>query len=453
MDWNRYLAVGEGLRLEDLKLDNFLHQMVREPTQGENVLDLIFSTEEDLISEVEVGEALAGSDHNTVQCMVGLPSDQEVNRTRERWNPRRADYDNFLRDLFELPRPVVGPAEDMWAAFRQNFLDIQIRRIPCKRIGGKNCTNPSWFNGGISREIKKLYQEAKRHPTPEAECHLTIQRRVVKKMIRQVKVAEEHRVAFSCKDNPMEFFGYVNKQRPRAPLGPVLSDNGQLLTSDRDIATEFNNYFSSVFTVENMNNIPDPVVVHAGDTLRSIDCHEPGILEKLKDLKPDKAPGPDGFLPRVLKAVADGVAPHLCPIFNRSLATGDVPSDLRSADVCPIHKKGPLQQKGNFRPISLTTVVSKVLESIIKDRIVDHLDVHQLLNTSQHGFRRGRSCITNLLDFYNNVFCECDRSRAMDVVFLDFQKAFDKVPHRRLMKKVRALGIVDNVATWIESWL
>ena len=132
----------------------FLYQMVRKPTRGENMLDLIFSTEEDLISEVEVGEVLAGSNHNIVQCMVGLPSNQEVNRTRERWNLRRADYDNFLRDLFELPRPVVGPAEDMWAAFRQKFLDIQKRRIPRKRIGGKNCTSPSWFNGGISQEIK-----------------------------------------------------------------------------------------------------------------------------------------------------------------------------------------------------------------------------------------------------------------------------------------------------------
>ena len=101
-------------------------------------------------------------------------------------------------------------------------------------------------------------------------------------MIRQAKVAEEHRVAFSCKDNSKEFFGYVNKQHPRAPLGPVLLDNGQLVTSDRDIATEFNNYFSSVFTVENLDNLPDPVVVHAGDTLRSIDCHKPEILEKLK---------------------------------------------------------------------------------------------------------------------------------------------------------------------------
>ena len=116
-------------------------------------------------------------------------------------------------------------------------------------------------------------------------------------------------------------------------------------------------------------------------------------------------------------------------------------------------RRDPFNRRCYFCPINLTSVVGKVLESLNKDRIVDHLDVHQLLNTSHHGFRRGRSCITNLLDFYNYVFCKCDRSRAVDVVFIDFQKAFDKVPHRRLMKKVRALGIVDNEATWIESWL
>ena len=85
--------------------------------------------------------------------------------------------------------------------------------------------------------------------------------------------------------------------------------------------------------------------------------------------------------------------------------------------------------------------------------MVNFLETNNLINTSQHGFRQGRSCVTNLLDFYQYVFCECDRSRAVDVVFLDFRKAFDKVPHKRLMRKVRALGIQGNVAAWIENWL
>ena len=156
-------------------------------------------------------------------------------------------------------------------------------------------------------------------------------------MVRQAKVAEEHRVALACHANPKEFFGYVNKHKPRAPLGPVFSVDGHLLTNDEEMAREFNTYFINVFTVEDVENIPDPVIVHADEnTLTDIDCAEPEVAVKLKELKPDKVAGYDGFLPKVLKAVADGVVPHLCQIFYRSLTTAEVLQDFRSADVCPI---------------------------------------------------------------------------------------------------------------------
>ena len=100
----------------------------------------------------------------------------------------------------------------------------------------------------------------------------------------------------ACHDNPKEFFGYVKKHKPRAPLGPVFSIDGHLLTNDEEMAREFNTYFSNVFTVEDIDNIPDPVIVHAGEnTLTDIDCAEPEVEAKLKELKPDKAAGSDGF--------------------------------------------------------------------------------------------------------------------------------------------------------------
>ena len=167
-------------------------------------------------------------------------------------------------------------------------------------------------------------------------------------MVRQAKVAEEHRVALACHNNPKEFFGYVNKHKPRAPLGPVFSVDGHLLTNDEEMAREFNTYFSNVFTVEDIDNIPYIVIVHVGEnTLTDIDFAEPEVEAKLK---PDKAAGSDGFLPKVLKAVAGGVVPHLCQIFNRSFTTAEVPQDFRSADVFPIHKKGLLTDTGNYIP-------------------------------------------------------------------------------------------------------
>ena len=112
---------------------------------------------------------------------------------------------------------------------------------------------------------------------------------------------------------------------------------------------QFNNYFSNVFTLEDLDNITDPVIVHAGEnTITDIDYAKPEVEAKLKELKPEKAAGSDGFLPKVLKAVADGVVPHLCQIFNRSLTTAEVPKDFRSADVCPIPKKGLLTDTWNY---------------------------------------------------------------------------------------------------------
>ena len=93
------------------------------------------------------------------------------------------------------------------------------------------------------------------------------------------------------------------------------------------------------------------------------------------------------------------------------------------------------------------------MESIIVDKISDHLESNSLLRNSQHGFRRHRSCLTNLLEFFHFVFSEHDRDKAVDVVYLDFQKAFHKVPHRRLLTKVPALGIDGDIASWIERWL
>ena len=144
---------------------------------------------------------------------------------------------------------------------------------------------------------------------------------------------------------------------------------------------------------------------------------------------------------------------HLCQIFNRSLTTAEVPLNFRSADVWQIPQKRSPQGYGNYRPISLTSVPGKVLESIIMDRMANFLETNNLINTSHNGFRQGRSFVTNLLDFYQYMFCECDRSSAEDVVFLDFRKAFNKDPHKRLMRKVRALGIQGNVAALIENWL
>ena len=118
-----------------------------------------------------------------------------------------------------------------------------------------------------------------------------------------------------------------------------------------------------------------------------------------------------------------------------------------------IFKKGSKDKAENYRPVSLTSVIGKLLESIIKEDIVEHLDTNRLLNDSQHGFRSGRSCLTNLLDFFESATSELDDVNCADIIYLDFSKAFDKVPHGRLIKKLEAHGMGGKCLSWISAWL
>ena len=143
----------------------------------------------------------------------------------------------------------------------------------------------------------------------------------------------------------------------------------------------------------------------------------------------------------------------MCHIFNRSIEEGIVPEDWKRANVCPIYKKGNRNLAENYRPVSLTSQVCKVFETLMRDIIVKHLEEHQLLRDTQHGFRKGRSCLTNLLTFLDKVSGCVDEGESMDVIFLDFAKAFDKVPHQRLSSKLLSHGIGGKIRQWIDQWL
>ena len=132
---------------------------------------------------------------------------------------------------------------------------------------------------------------------------------------------------------------------------------------------------------------------------------------------------------------------------------GVVPQEWKSANVTPIYKKGSKGVPGNYRPVSLTCILCKVMESVIRDAVVEHLTEKGLIRLSQHGFMRGRSTVTNLLEFLEELTRGVDKGVDMDVLYLDFSKAFDKVPIRRLLAKCAGLGIRGKLLAWIEEWL
>ena len=136
-----------------------------------------------------------------------------------------------------------------------------------------------------------------------------------------------------------------------------------------------------------------------------------------------------------------------------SLQEGIVPLEWKEANIIPLFKKGSRSNSVNYRPVSLTSVICKLLETIIRDHMMDFLFKHKLIKPSQHGFLKARSCLTHLLCFFEEITKWVDEGSPVDVIYLDFQKAFDKVPNKRLILKLKSHGIGNGIINWIEQWL
>ena len=176
------------------------------------------------------------------------------------------------------------------------------------------------------------------------------------------------------------------------------------------------------------------------------------ITKKIKKMKDNKSLGVDGIPPNLLKEIVKQISTPHANFFNLSLEEGIVPSEWKEANITSLFKNGSTNKPDNYRPVSLILVVCKLLETLIRDHMVEFLVKHKLINTSQHGFLKARSCLTNLLCFLEEITKWVDDGSPVDVVYLDFQKAFDKVPHQRLLLKLKAHGIGNDVINWIEKW-
>ena len=275
--------------------------------------------------------------------------------------------------------------------------------------------------------------------------------------IRQSKRSYEQKLACNIKTDSKSFYAYVrSKQNVQDKVGPLEDSAGNIISQGFLMAEDLNGYFSSVFTKEDISSLPVADAKFQGaksDYLGPLVVTPELVARKIKAMKDNKSPGVDGIPPKLLMETVDQISIPLARVFNLSLKEGVVPFEWKEANIIPLFKKGSRNKSENYRPVSLTSVICKLLERLIKDHMVDFLVKHKLLNSSQHGFLKARSCLTNILCFLEEITKWIDMGSPVDIIYLDFQKAFDKVPHQRLLLKLKAHGIGDSITDWIEQWL
>nr|VZI48127.1 unnamed protein product [Spirometra erinaceieuropaei] len=188
-------------------------------------------------------------------------------------------------------------------------------------------------------------------------------------------------------------------------------------------------------------------------TLEAVFFTETIVRNELLNLKESTSPGPDAILAKLLKELASEMSKPLALIFQTSFVTGCLPSDWKSATITPLFKGGSRASANNYRPVSLTSICCKIMEKIIKKALVQFLEQHHLLSDAQHGFRSGRSCLTNLLLTLERRTKARDEGKVVHAIYIDFKKAFDSVPHQRLLYKLRNAGIRGRLLVWIQSFL
>ena len=234
--------------------------------------------------------------------------------------------------------------------------------------------------------------------------------------------------------------------------------NGNLTDDNKKMCNELKLQYEKVFSPPTASKtIIDPNTFFENtneDMLSSIDVNISDILKQIKTISNNAAAGPDQLPAIFLKNCAPALAKPLSLLYTNSLTTGIIPSKLKSAKITPIFKGGSKGEAKNYRPIALTSHIIKVLEKIITCKLTTYLETNNKMNEDQHGFRSGRSCLSQLLAHHEIIVTALEnKAENLDVIYLDFAKAFDKVDHGILLHKARQLGVSGRLGVWLHNFL
>ncbi len=425
----------------------------------------MLTNEENMITDIKVESPIGKSDHAVIH--FNFNNYIEITKSwRKKVLYHKGDY-RKIKEAMECNWPeefqTCSDVSEMWDLFSNKLKAAMERYIPCKKI--ENNSSRKQMMPMTEKDRAKVrkkhrcwqrYMETKDGERYREYCRV---RNQVRKLTRRLHKIYELEIAKDAKTNPKKFWSYVkSKTKTRDGISDlyVKDTRGNVVgmtESDEEKANTLSKQFASVFTQESENNFSDIRDQDLSWELERIQITEENVSKKLKKLKVGKSPGPDNIHPYVLHELHEILAQPLAMIFRYSVQNGKLPKEWKDAYISAIYKKGDRKEPVNYRPVSLTSVICKVLESIIRDHLVAHMKRNKLFSSRQFGFIQGRATtlqLLNVLDTWTEII---DKKGSIDVIYMDFQKAFDKVPHHRLIKKIESYGIKGELLDWVKDFL
>ena len=377
------------------------------------------------------------------------------NPARYVFNFKRANFDNVRSALSASNFSEVYVAPDVdsaWTKFKGIFMNVINKYIPTVKI--KDCSAPAWIDAEVRHLRNKketAWRRAKREDSPESWASFRKLRNRLKNMIHDKHTDYINSFGTTIEDNPKRFWSFFRSKTQTRSLPQVVKNQSTSASDAREKAQLFNSYFYSVFTHPADNPVLPDIPTFEHESLGNIQIEELDLLDILNDLDISKATGPDGISPRLLKECAVEIVSPLCHIFNLSLTSGKLPKDWSRANVVPVFKKGDKQLVENYRPVSLLCICDKIMERAVFNIVFPHIfnRIHHL----QHGFVKGRSTSTQLLSVFHEISSIMDGAGQVDMLYLDFSKAFDSVSHNLLIHKLQSFGFHSILLNWFRGYL
>ncbi|KAK3092025.1 hypothetical protein FSP39_024520 [Pinctada imbricata] len=464
IDWSKLSTYGNSnpLSVNQAFISTFtdcgLQQMVDFPTRRGAILDLFITNRPSLINKIR---PLPGvSDHEVlfIDTNVEVKHQRPPKRKIYLWNRANIqglqdDFESFSTD-FVNQHDITQPVDDLWNKIKSSCQHHLDKHVPSKMTTQRY--NQPW----ITRDLKRISRRKKRafkryrmsnsakdyekYHDLKSKSHVLCKQRY-NEYVNSIVMDENQK--------PKRLWSFVKSKRTDACGVSTLKQNGVPHSDSKMKAEILNKQFTSVFTSENPNDPLPDLEGSPHPTVADITVTENGVCKLLQQLDPHKATGPDEVSSRLLKTVAKQITPALTLLFQASLNQGKVPDDWKAANITPLFKKGDRSNPSNYRPVSLTSVCSKTLEHIVHHQVIQHLEHHNILTDFQHGFRKRRSTETQLILTIDDLAKSIDVNEQVDCILLDFSKAFDKVPHNRLLMKLHHYGVRGALHQWMSSFL